>query len=92
VQQPGSPVWLVAGLVVGWLTGALMRGNGYGRLGDAAVGALGALVGVWVFGFLVPDPQRDALIGSIGFGIAGAVIFVTTARVLTRRPIPAPAG
>jgi uncharacterized membrane protein YeaQ/YmgE (transglycosylase-associated protein family) len=92
VQQPGPIVWLVAGLVVGWLSGALMRGNGYGRLGDAAVGALGTLVGVWVFGFLVPDPQRNELIGSIAFGIVGAVIFVTTARVLTRRPIPAPAG
>ncbi len=92
MQQPGPIVWLVAGLVVGWLSGALMRSNGYGRIGDAAIGALGALVGVWVFGFLVPDPQRNELIGSIVFGVVGVVIFVTTARVLTRRPVPAPAG
>lgn len=92
MQQPGPIVWLVAGLVVGWLSGALMRGNGYGRIGDAAIGVLGVLVGVWVFGFLVPDPQRNELIGSIVAGIAGAVIFVATARVLTRRAVATPAG
>jgi uncharacterized membrane protein YeaQ/YmgE (transglycosylase-associated protein family) len=92
VQQAGPIVWLVMGLVIGWLCGALMKGNGYGLLGDAIVGALGVLVGVWVFRLLAADPQRSEPVGWIAAGIAGAVIFVATARLLTRRTAPAPAG
>lgn len=92
MEQAGPIVWLVMGLVVGWLCGALMKGNGYGLLGDAIVGALGVLVGVWVFRLLAPDPQRGEPIGWVVAGIAGAVIFVATARLLTRRTPPAPAG
>ncbi|MDE3097368.1 MAG: GlsB/YeaQ/YmgE family stress response membrane protein [Chloroflexota bacterium] len=92
MQQAGPIVWLVMGLVIGWLCGALMKGNGYGLLGDAIVGALGVLVGVWVFRLLAPDPQRSEPIGWIVAGIAGAVIFVATARLLTRRTAPSAAG
>ncbi len=92
MQQAGPVVWLVAGLVIGWLCGALMKGNGYGRVGDAVVGALGVLVGIWVFGFLVADPQRGEPVGWIFAGIAGAVIFVASARLLTRRTAATPAG
>lgn len=83
VMEP--TVWLVAGLIFGWLCGTVMKANGYGLIGDAVVGALGLLVGVWAFGLLVQDPQRSELMGWIAAGIAGAILFVTMARVITRR-------
>ena len=35
--------WVVLGLVAGWLAGALVRGAGYGILGDIVLGILGGL-------------------------------------------------
>jgi uncharacterized membrane protein YeaQ/YmgE (transglycosylase-associated protein family) len=39
---------LVVGALVGWLIGKVLRGNGFGLVGDAAIGVVGALVGEWL--------------------------------------------
>src|SRR5436190_452603 len=45
-QNPGGIVaWVVVGLVAGWLAGVVMKGGGYGFIGDIIVGLVGALVG-----------------------------------------------
>src|ERR1700756_4839548 len=36
------------GVVVGWLIGRVLRGNGFGLVGDAAIGIVGALIGDWL--------------------------------------------
>ena len=41
-------VILVVGALAGWLIGKLVRGNGFGLVGDVAVGVVGALVGEWL--------------------------------------------
>lgn len=78
-------MWVVAGLIVGWLAGSAMRGKGYGLAGDIAVAAVGAISGVWLIAFLVPDAQRGGIVGSLIAGAVGAVLFVALARLLTRR-------
>jgi len=48
-----SFIWFILiGLVAGWLAGQVMKGGGYGVLGDIIVGILGALFGGWLFGAL----------------------------------------
>jgi uncharacterized membrane protein YeaQ/YmgE (transglycosylase-associated protein family) len=42
--------FLILGAIVGWLAGLIMRGAGFGVLGDIVVGILGAILGGWVFG------------------------------------------
>jgi uncharacterized membrane protein YeaQ/YmgE (transglycosylase-associated protein family) len=43
-------VWfIVVGLVAGWLAGLLMKGGGFGVIGDIVVGVLGALLGGFLF-------------------------------------------
>ena len=37
--------WIVLGLIAGWLAGVIMRGGGYGLIGDIVLGILGAFVG-----------------------------------------------
>ena len=37
--------WIVVGLIAGWLAGMIMKGGGYGLLGNLVVGVLGALLG-----------------------------------------------
>jgi uncharacterized membrane protein YeaQ/YmgE (transglycosylase-associated protein family) len=77
--------WLVIGLVAGWLAGLVMKGSGYGLVGDIAVGIIGGLL----FILIVPIDQRSGLIGTTVVALIGAAIFVGVARVLTRRTVRA---
>lgn len=40
--------WIVVGLIAGWLAGMVMKGGGYGVLGDIVVGVVGGLLGGWI--------------------------------------------
>ena len=82
-------VWLFIGLIVGWLSGILMKGSGYGLIGDIGVAIVGAVVAAWLFILIVPDDQRSGLVGAAVVAIIGAAIFVGLARLLTRRTVRA---
>ena len=74
-------VWFILiGLVAGWLAGKLIKGSGFGVLGDIIVGVLGALLG----GFLFGSALGGGLLGSILVATAGAVILLLLARVVKR--------
>lgn len=66
-------VFLFIGAVTGWLTGTLMKGGGFGLLGNIVVGILGAFVGGWLF---------PTLGIAIGGGILGAIIAATAGAVI----------
>ena len=40
--------WIVVGAIAGWLSGEVMKGRGFGLLGDIIVGVVGGLVGGWL--------------------------------------------
>ena len=40
--------WIVLGLIAGWAAGMLMKGGGYGLIGDIVLGILGAIIGGWI--------------------------------------------
>ena len=42
-------MWMVVGLVAGWLAGIVMKGGGYGLIGDVVLGLVGSIVGSWIF-------------------------------------------
>jgi len=44
----GILAWIVVGLIAGFLAGQVMRGGGYGLIGDIIVGCLGGLLGGWI--------------------------------------------
>src|SRR5260370_39462644 len=79
----GLIVWIVVGLIAGWLAGLVMKGGGYGLLVDIILGILGGFVGGWVFGMLGIWPG-GCIIGSIIVAFVGAVILVWIARLLTK--------
>jgi uncharacterized membrane protein YeaQ/YmgE (transglycosylase-associated protein family) len=81
--------WLVIGLIAGWLAGLVMKGSGYGLVGDILVGILGGVVGAWLFILVVPSDERSGLIGTIVVAVIGAAVFVSTARLLTHRTVHA---
>ncbi len=80
----GILAWIVLGLIAGWLAGVIMKGSGYGIIGDIVLGILGALVGGFIFGLLLPGSSAG-LIGSIVVAFIGAVIRIALARAVTGR-------
>ena len=76
-------IWfLLVGLIAGWLAGRVMRGGGFGVIGDMIVGIIGALLGGWLFGLL--GIHAGGLIGSIITAFVGAVVLIALLRVIRR--------
>lgn len=65
---------IITGAIVGFLTGHIMRGEGYGALGNIALGILGGFIGGILFSLIGLGPT--GWIGDIIAGIAGALILV----------------
>lgn len=76
-------IWFVlVGLVAGWLAGVLMKGGGYGVIGDIVVGILGAVLGGFLFGSL--GIGANGFLGLIIISTAGAVILIFLLRLVKR--------
>ncbi len=67
-------IFLFIGAVAGWLAGTLMKGGGFGLLGNIVIGILGAIVGGWLFGFL--GISFAGILGSIIAATVGAVVLL----------------
>jgi len=80
--QPGGVIaWIIVGIVAGWLTGRVMRGRGYGIIGDLILGLAGALVGGFLAGLVIQGSV--GLIGSIVVAFLGAVVLVAILRTIS---------
>lgn len=76
-------VWfIIVGLIAGFLAGKIMKGGGYGLLGDIVVGILGALLGGWLFGML--GIGAGGLLGSLVVATIGALILIALLRLIKR--------
>ena len=84
LEPGGILAWLIVGLVAGFLAGQVMKGGGYGLIGDIVMGIIGAFVGGFLFSFLMPGSSAG-LIGSIVVAFIGAVIFIAIVRALPGR-------
>jgi uncharacterized membrane protein YeaQ/YmgE (transglycosylase-associated protein family) len=70
----GLIIFLAIGAIAGWLAGILMKGGGFGLLGNIVVGIIGAVVGGVVFGFL--GITAGGMIGSTITATAGAALLL----------------
>ncbi len=74
-------IWfLLIGLVAGWLTGVLVKGRGFGLVGDLIVGVLGALLGGLLFGAL--GLAAYGLAGSLIMAVVGALVLLFLIRLI----------
>ena len=81
VLRPGGLItWLFLGLIAGWLAGLVMKGSGYGLIGDLLFGLIGALVGGFLFGLLVEGDY--GFWGSMVVAFLGACILIAIVRAL----------
>ena len=69
--------------MAGWLAGVLMKGGGFGMVGDLVVGVIGAVLGGWLFGALGIS-AGGGLIGSLVVAVIGAVVLLFLVRLIKR--------
>jgi len=68
-------VFIVIGGVAGWLAGLILKGGGFGIIGNIIVGVIGAVLGGWLFGVLGISLGGE-WIGPIVTATVGAVILL----------------
>jgi len=77
-------VWFILiGLVAGWLAGLLVKGGGFGVIGDIVVGVLGALLGGFLFSSLGLS-SGGGLFGAIIVATIGAIVLIFIVRLIKR--------
>ena len=82
--MPGGIIaWAVVGLIAGWLAGMVMKGGGYGVLGDILVGLIGSMIGGFVLSYFVHGIQ--GFWGSIFVAFIGACLCIAIVRAISGR-------
>jgi uncharacterized membrane protein YeaQ/YmgE (transglycosylase-associated protein family) len=66
-------VTLIVGIVAGWLAGKVVRGAGFGIIGDLLIGIIGAFIGSW----LLPRVGMH-----LGTGMVSAIVNATIGAIL----------
>jgi uncharacterized membrane protein YeaQ/YmgE (transglycosylase-associated protein family) len=76
--------WIVVGLIAGWLAGMVMKGGGYGLVGDIIVGVVGGLLGGWLATTVlhVGADVNGINIESIFVAFCGAIVLLIAIRLL----------
>jgi uncharacterized membrane protein YeaQ/YmgE (transglycosylase-associated protein family) len=79
--------WLVVGLIAGWLAGMVMKGGGFGVIGDIIAGIVGAVVGGFIASsvFGISDAVNGINVTSILVAFIGAVLVIIVLRAFSQR-------
>ena len=83
MEGMGIIMFLIIGAVAGWLGSTIMKGGGFGLIGNVVVGIVGAVIGGFVFGAL--GISVNGLVGSIFSATVGAVILLFLVGVIKKR-------
>jgi len=75
-------IFLIIGAIAGWLAGLIMRGGGFGLLGNIVVGIVGAFIG----GYLLPmlGVHLAGVLGAIVTAVIGAVVLLFIVGLIKR--------
>ncbi len=76
-------VWLIVGAIAGWLAGMVVKGGGFGLIGDIVVGIVGAVIAGWLLprvGIII----GGGIIAAIIDAFIGAVILLVILRLVKR--------
>jgi uncharacterized membrane protein YeaQ/YmgE (transglycosylase-associated protein family) len=78
-------VWFaLIGLCAGWLAGQLMKGSGFGLVGDLILGVIGAILGAVIFQSL--GLTWNGLLGQLIVATVGAIVLLALLRVVKKTP------
>ena len=78
-------IWIVVGVIAGWLAGKIVRGTGFGLVGDFIIGIVGAVIGGWLLPQIgIRSIVGQVLVDQIIFAAIGAIILLVILRLLKR--------
>jgi uncharacterized membrane protein YeaQ/YmgE (transglycosylase-associated protein family) len=80
-------VWLLIGAIAGWLAGVVVKGYGFGLVGNIVVGILGAVIGGWLFGAM--GIAATGILGAIAGATFGAIFLLFVIRMVKRSGVSA---
>ncbi len=75
-------IWIITGIIAGWLAGMFVKGSGFGVIGDLIIGLIGGLLGGWLFGLL--GVSASSWIGQVLVAAAGGAVLVLILRMFRR--------
>ncbi|MCK9539013.1 GlsB/YeaQ/YmgE family stress response membrane protein [Dokdonella sp.] len=75
-------IFLVIGAVAGWLAGQIVKGRGFGLVGNIVVGIVGAFIAGWLLPML--NLGLTGIIGSIIYATIGAIILLVVISLIRR--------
>jgi uncharacterized membrane protein YeaQ/YmgE (transglycosylase-associated protein family) len=75
--------FIIIGLIAGWLAGKLVKGKGFGVVGDIIVGVIGALIGGFLFRMLGFSTE-GGLVASLIVATIGAVVLLWLVRLFKK--------
>jgi len=84
LQTNSLIVILIIGLIAGWLAGQIMKGGGFGLIGDLIVGVIGAFIGGWLWGVLALPVLGPWWLTAIVSAVVGACILLFLLRLIKR--------
>jgi uncharacterized membrane protein YeaQ/YmgE (transglycosylase-associated protein family) len=76
-------LFILVGLIAGALAGVIMKGGGYGIVGDIILGVLGSVLGGWLFQQFGVSVD-GGLVASLAVATVGAVVLILVLRLLKR--------
>jgi len=76
-------IWVIVGAIAGWLAGLVVRGFGFGLVGNIIIGIIGAFLGGWLFG-VAGIAIGTGIINTIFTAFIGAVVLLLIVRVIKR--------
>lgn len=81
--------WIVVGLIAGWLAGKVMKGGGFGLIGDIIIGIVGGLLGGWVATSLlhISAGMTGINLTSILIAFLGAILLLIILRLVSGRRV-----
>jgi len=74
--------FLLIGLVAGWLAGLVLKGRGFGLIGNMIAGVVGAFAGGYLFGLI--GIEWGGVLGSIGTATVGAIVVLVVIGLLRK--------
>jgi uncharacterized membrane protein YeaQ/YmgE (transglycosylase-associated protein family) len=75
-------LFLLIGLIAGWLASRIMRAGPFGLVGDLIVGVVGAFIGGWLFGLI--GISAGGVLGSLVTALVGAIVLLYVLRLIKR--------
>ncbi len=73
-------MWVLVGLMAGWLARIVMKGGGYGLIGDISLGVVGSILGSWLFWALGVSPGAGLFVLAVVAFVGAAIAIVAQRR------------